>query len=364
MASAIYDNSHVRSTQEYERFLSDDSPEARSTKSLNLEPNDAGRLATLCGPLDQNIRQLENRLGIHIRNRGHDFQLEGPSDGVRKGEALITHLYAQLGGGGTLDPKTLHLYLQEAGVNELVNKPTNKENGNREVGSVHLKLWQKTVRPRGPRQTQFVRDLQSSDIDVNFAIGPAGTGKTYLAVACAVHALANDEVNRIFLVRPAVEVGEKLGFLPGDLSQKIDPYIQPLYDALFEMIGNERVERLIDRKVIEIAPLAYMRGRTLNEAFIILDESQNTTISQMKMFLTRIGFGSKVAITGDLTQIDLGGRQHGQRSGLAHVLPLIKDIPGIHVTRFNSHDVVRHPIVQRIVDAYDRDERQQSNAEH
>lgn len=339
--------------------MSDDSAESRSTKSLNLEPSDAGRLATLCGPLDQNIRQLEQRLGIHIKNRGHDFQLEGPRDGVVKGEALLTHLYAQIGGGASLDPKTLHLYLQEAGVNELVaNAPENGEEA-RPTSSVELKLWQKTVRPRGPRQTQFVRDLLSDNIDVNFAIGPAGTGKTYLAVACAVHALANNKVNRIFLVRPAVEVGEKLGFLPGDLTQKIDPYIQPLYDALFEMIGNERVERLIDRKVIEIAPLAYMRGRTLNEAFIILDESQNTTISQMKMFLTRIGFGSKVAITGDLTQIDLGGhQQQGQRSGLSHVLPLLKDITGIHITRFNSRDVVRHPIVQRIVDAYELDERQ------
>ena len=337
--------------------MSDDSIESRSTKSLNLQPSDAGRLATLCGPLDSNIRQLEQRLGIHIKNRGHDFQLEGPKKGVRKGEALLTHLYAQIGAGATLDAKTLHLYLQEAGVNELVDGWSKNGTSDGEGVSTHLKLWQKTVRPRGPRQGQFVRDLQSDDIDVNFAIGPAGTGKTYLAVACAVQALANDRVKRIFLVRPAVEVGEKLGFLPGDLTQKIDPYIQPLYDALFEMVGHARVERLIDRKVIEIAPLAYMRGRTLNEAFIILDESQNTTIAQMKMFLTRIGFGSKVAITGDLTQIDLGGSQQGQRSGLAHVLPLLKDIPGIQITRFNSRDVVRHPIVQRIVDAYDQDNR-------
>ena len=339
--------------------MSDDSLESRSTKTLNLQPSDAGRLATLCGPLDRNIRQLEQRLGIHIKNRGHDFQIEGPQEGVRKGEALLTHLYAQIGGGGTLDAKTLHLYLQEAGVTELVDGWSKNGNSDGDGASTHLRLWQKTVRPRGPRQSRFVRDLQSGDIDVNIAIGPAGTGKTYLAVACAVHALASDRVKRIFLVRPAVEVGEKLGFLPGDLSQKIDPYMQPLYDALFEMGGNERVERLIDRKVIEIAPLAYMRGRTLNEAFIILDESQNTTIAQMKMFLTRIGFGSKVAITGDLTQIDLGDGHQGQRSGLAHVLPLLKDIPGIHITRFNSRDVVRHPIVQRIVDAYEQDDRQQ-----
>ena len=341
--------------------MSDESPVARSSKSFNLEPNDAHRLATLCGPLDQNIRQLELRLGIDIRNRGHDFLVEGPSDGVQKGAALLNHLYSQIDGGTTLDPKTLHLYLQEAGVNELVTAESNVDGEQTSRPDLQIKLWKKTVRPRGPRQNQFVRDLLSDSVDVNFAIGPAGTGKTYLAVACAVDALAKDQVSRIFLVRPAVEVGEKLGFLPGDLNQKIDPYIQPLYDALFEMIGNERVEKLLDRKVIEIAPLAYMRGRTLNEAFVILDESQNTTIAQMKMFLTRIGFGSKVAITGDLTQIDLGGRQHGQRSGLAHVLPLVKDIPGIHITRFNSRDVVRHPIVQRIVDAYDRDEQQQQH---
>lgn len=340
--------------------MSDDSTGSSSTKTLLLEPNDSGRLATLCGPLDQNIRQLEQRLGIHIKNRGHHFVIEGSEDGVRKGQALISHLYAQIGSGATLDPKTLHLYLQEAGVNELVSETVENGAEPRENGSLPLKLWKKTVRPRGPRQTQFVRDLLSSDIDVNFAIGPAGTGKTYLAVACAVHALANDQVKRICLVRPAVEVGEKLGFLPGDLSQKIDPYMQPLYDALFEMVGVDRVEKLIDRKIIELAPLAYMRGRTLNEAFIILDESQNTTIAQMKMFLTRIGFGSKVAITGDLTQIDLGDKQHGKHSGLAHVLPLLRGIDGIHTTHFNSRDVVRHPIVQRIVDAYDRDEREKS----
>ncbi len=338
--------------------MSDDSAESRTTKNLNLKPSDAGRLAILCGPLDQNLHQLEHRLGIHIKNRGYDFQLEGSQDGVRKGEAMLMHLYAQIGNGASLDPQTLHLYLQESGVGDIVNQPAKRgyvENG----GSVALlKLWQKTVRPRGPRQIRFVRDLQSDKIDVNFAIGPAGTGKTYLAVACAVHALATEKIKRILLVRPAVEVGERLGFLPGDLTQKIDPYMQPLYDALFEMVGNERVERLLERKVIEIAPLAYMRGRTLNDAFIILDESQNTTVAQMKMFLTRIGFGSKVAITGDLTQIDLGGQKHGQRSGLAHVLVLLKDIPGIRVTRFNSSDVVRHPIVQRIVDAYDQDERQ------
>lgn len=335
-----------------------DQPPERLTKSFHLEPANASRLATLCGPLDKNLRQLEQRLGIYITNRGHDFKLEGPEDSVVKGEVLLNHLYSQLTEQSALDPRTLHLYLQEAGVDDLVNGKTNSKN-DEESGSdsLQLKLWKKIVRPRGPRQTQFVQDLLSEEVDVNFAIGPAGTGKTYLAVACAVHALVEERVNRIFLVRPAVEVGEKLGFLPGDLKEKIDPYIQPLYDALFEMVGNEHTERLIERKVIEIAPLAYMRGRTLNEAFIILDEGQNTTIPQMKMFLTRVGFGSKVAITGDLTQIDLADRQKGQESGLKHVLPLVQGIKGIQVTRFNSRDVVRHPIVQRIVDAYERDAR-------
>ena len=334
--------------------MSEHQPE-RLTKSFKLEPTNATRLATLCGPLDKNLKQLEQRLGIYITNRGHAFQLEGTQEGVKKGEALLTHLYSQLKEQPSLDPKTIHLYLQEAGINELVNGSDPTANSDEEKSYLQLKLWKKVVRPRGPRQTQFVQDLLSEDVDVNFAVGPAGTGKTYLAVACAVQALADERVSRIFLVRPAVEVGEKLGFLPGDLKEKIDPYIQPLYDALFEMIGNERTERLIERKVIEIAPLAYMRGRTLNEAFIILDEGQNTTIPQMKMFLTRVGFGSKVAITGDLTQIDLADRQRGQESGLKHVLPLVSDIEGINITRFNSRDVVRHPIVQRIVDAYERD---------
>ena len=324
-------------------------------KSFQLEPANATRLATLCGPLDKNLRQLEERLGIYIKNRGHSFQLEGSVDGIKKGEVLLRHLYAQLNDQTSLDSKTLHLYLQEAGINDLVKNHTDSTNLEEEETRVQLKLWKKTIRPRGPRQSQFVKDLLSTDIDINFAIGPAGTGKTYLAVACAVHALVQEEVNRIFLVRPAVEVGEKLGFLPGDLKEKIDPYIQPLYDALFEMVGSEHTERLIERKVIEIAPLAYMRGRTLNEAFIILDEGQNTTIPQMKMFLTRVGFGSKVAITGDLTQIDLVDQQKGQQSGLQHVLPLVRDIEGIHVTRFDSRDVVRHPIVKKIVDAYERD---------
>ena len=207
----------------------------------------------------------------------------------------------------------------------------------------------KSVKPRGKNQIGYVREVRANDI--NFGIGPAGTGKTYLAVACAVEALEQERIRRILLVRPAVEAGEKLGFLPGDLSQKIDPYLRPLYDALYEMLGFERVEKLIEKNIIEVAPLAYMRGRTLNDAFIILDESQNTTVEQMKMFLTRIGFGSTVVVTGDITQVDL---PHKTKSGLRHILDVLVDVEGISFTHFTSKDVVRHPLVQRIVEAYDR----------
>jgi len=216
---------------------------------------------------------------------------------------------------------------------------------------ITLRTPKGTIQPRGPNQQKYVRTVLTNDI--NFGVGPAGTGKTYLAVACAVEALTNDEVRRILLVRPAVEAGEKLGFLPGDLSQKVDPYLRPLYDALYEMLGFEQVAKLIERNIIEVAPLAYMRGRTLNNAFIILDESQNTTREQMKMFLTRIGFGSTAVITGDVTQVDL---PKGQKSGLIHVLDVLDGVDGVGVTRFDSKDVVRHPMVQRIVEAYDKHE--------
>ena len=337
------------------------------SESLVLEPNDIHRLANLCGPFDQNLRQLERRLGVEIRNRGNAFDLLGPESQVLQAARLLHRLYRETGEAAGLTPETVHLHLQESGRaapppqpqpvggitdpldDDVVEDPTDPT-------LVHTR--RKTVKPRGPNQIGYVEAIRAHDI--NFGIGPAGTGKTYLAVACAVEALESERVARILLVRPAVEAGEKLGFLPGDLAQKIDPYLRPLYDALYEMIGFERVHKLIERNVIEIAPLAYMRGRTLNNAFIILDESQNTTLEQMKMFLTRIGYGSTAVITGDVTQVDL---PRGTRSGLLHVVDVLADVEGITFTRFGSKDVVRHPLVQRIVEAYDRFEEAQAKVD-
>ncbi|MCY3885218.1 MAG: PhoH family protein [Gammaproteobacteria bacterium] len=325
--------------------MTEDSPSAEVTANIDLEPNDHKRLAVLCGPFDQNLRQLEQRLEVYISNRGNAFKIVGHHEKVEAGIALLTHLYEETKHLETLDSNTVHLSLQESGVNELVA-------GSPSGTTSEIRVRKRTIRPRGPNQLQFVTNMRK--YDVNFGVGPAGTGKTYLAVACAVEALESERIGRIVLVRPAVEVGEKLGFLPGDLAQKIDPYLRPLYDALYEMLGTERVSKFIERNVIEIAPLAYMRGRTLNNAFIILDEGQNTTIQQMKMFLTRIGFGSTVAITGDLTQIDLPQGQYAKQSGLVHVLGIVAGIPGLTEVRFNRRDVVRHPVVQRIVEAYEK----------
>ena len=309
-----------------------------------LEPNDSHQLATLCGPFDAHLRQIEKRLGITIKNRGNDFELIGDETMVKAAEELLTHLYREVTSGSALTSDDVHLFLQESGVDALVERAAD--------GTEDLIVTRKrSVRPRGGNQISYVRSIRNHDI--NFGIGPAGTGKTYLAVACAVEALEQETIRRILLVRPAVEAGEKLGFLPGDLSQKIDPYLRPLYDALYELLGFERVEKLIEKNVIEVAPLAYMRGRTLNDSFIILDESQNTTIEQMKMFLTRVGFGSTVVVTGDITQVDLPPRT---RSGLRQVLEVLKDVPGISFTHFTPKDVVRHPLVQRIVEAYERHE--------
>lgn len=294
----------------------------------------------MSGQFDEHFRQIEQRLGIEIRNRGNQFELLGDNNRTHAAENLINRLYRETK-SVSLTPEIIHLFLQESGLEELVvssNQP-----------QVSLKTLKGIIRPRGANQQGYVKSVLENDI--NFGIGPAGTGKTYLAVACAVDALQKEQVRRILLVRPAVEAGEKLGFLPGDLSQKIDPYLRPLYDALYEMLGFEHVAKLIERQVIEVAPLAYMRGRTLNNSFIILDESQNTTTEQMKMFLTRIGFGSTAVITGDITQVDL---PRGTRSGLMHVMDVLRDIPGISFTYFKAKDVVRHPLVQRIVEAYDR----------
>jgi phosphate starvation-inducible PhoH-like protein len=311
---------------------------------VTLEPIDSQQLANLCGPFDSHLRQIETRLGITINNRGNDFQLIGNDELVVAAGELLGQLASEVTSGVNLTSDKVHLFLQESGVEALSDAEVD---GNDFI----IATRKKSIKPRGRNQIGYIRAIRSNDI--NFGVGPAGTGKTYLAVACAVEALEQEQVRRILLVRPAVEAGEKLGFLPGDLSQKIDPYLRPLYDALYEMLGFERVEKLIEKNVIEVAPLAYMRGRTLNDSYIILDESQNTTVEQMKMFLTRVGFGSTVVVTGDITQIDLPNKT---MSGLRNVLTVLKDINGISFTHFSSRDVVRHPLVQRIVEAYDRSE--------
>ncbi|SDM78128.1 phosphate starvation-inducible protein PhoH [Franzmannia pantelleriensis] len=331
--------------------MSHNSSQANRIITLTLEPNDPRRLANLCGQRDEHLKLVEERLGITLRNRGNTFQLAGPSPRVKAAANVVEHLYRETE-ASDLSPDTVHLFLQESGLEAL-----DEEEGVSD-GEVLLRTPRALIKPRGLNQQGYVQSIREHDI--NFGIGPAGTGKTYLAVAAAVEALNQQDVRRILLVRPAVEAGEKLGFLPGDLAQKIDPYLRPLYDALYEMIGFEQVGKLIERQIIEIAPLAYMRGRTLNNSFIILDESQNTTREQMKMFLTRIGFGSTAVITGDVTQVDL---PRGQSSGLIQVLDVLKGTPGIGVTHFAAKDVVRHPLVQRIIEAYDLFEAEQEAAE-
>jgi len=317
---------------------------------FTLEPFEAYRFANLCGQLDENLRLIEQRLNIEIRNRGNQFELIGDPKQTTSAENLLRRLYRETK-STELSPDMVHLFLQESGVEELDNHPAADP-------GVALRTKKGMIRPRGLNQQRYVKEILGNDI--NFGIGPAGTGKTYLAVACAVDALEREQIRRILLVRPAVEAGEKLGFLPGDLAQKIDPYLRPLYDALYEMLGFEYVAKLIEKQVIEVAPLAYMRGRTLNNSFIILDESQNTTVEQMKMFLTRIGFGSTAVITGDITQVDL---PKGTKSGLTHVIDVLKDVPGISFTHFKPKDVVRHPLVQRIVEAYERFENRLDNTQ-
>ncbi len=316
------------------------------TQRLVLEPENAHRLANLCGHLNEHIHQIEKSLALKIQQRGNVFKLTGEPANVNQGCEVLNSLYQSTADGNTLSPAIVHLTLKEDGTNQT---SANLDDPNEpEFRSLLIKTPYSSIKPRGSNQLQYVESIRRHDI--NFGIGPAGTGKTYLAVACAVEALLQDKVKRVLLVRPAVEAGEKLGFLPGDLAQKIDPYLRPLYDALYEMLGFEKVARLIEKNVIEVAPLAYMRGRTLNGSFIILDESQNTTTSQMKMFLTRIGFGSTAVITGDVTQIDL---PKGTRSGLVHVIKVLENVEGIGFTWFESKDVVRHSLVQRIVEAYD-----------
>lgn len=334
---------------------------ATVTHRLSLAPGDSRRLANLNGLLGQHLRQIEARLAIEIRNRGTDFELIGSTGMTRAAAELLRNLYA-ITEHSELTPDEVHLALQTSGIEQLMQQLDNAESivddasvgadttptAGDEGGITLIRTKKCTIKPRGLNQQRYVRAVQRNDI--NFGIGPAGTGKTYLGVACAVEALLKNEVERILLVRPAVEAGEKLGFLPGDLAQKVDPYLRPLYDALFEMLGFDTVGKLMERGVIEVAPLAFMRGRTLNNSFVILDESQNTTREQMKMFLTRIGFGTTAVITGDPTQIDL---PRGMASGLRHAIEVLDNVNGISFTHFTSKDVVRHPIVQRIVEAYD-----------
>lgn len=315
------------------------------TFSLTLLPDNAQRLSNLCGRLNEHIQQIESDLALTIRQRGNVFQLSGSETAVAGGRHILESLYVATENGKLLSPNMVHLALQEVRDSDEIDVAENYE-------GLLIKTPRSSIKPRSKHQRQYVRGIRNNDI--NFGIGPAGTGKTYLAVACAVEALIKEKVNRLLLVRPAVEAGEKLGFLPGDLTQKIDPYLRPLYDALYEMLGFEKVGRLIEKNVIEVAPLAYMRGRTLNNSFIILDESQNTTSAQMKMFLTRIGFGSTAVITGDVTQIDL---PKGTRSGLVHVSKVLEGIDEIGFTYFNAKDVVRHRLVQKIVEAYDKFDR-------
>lgn len=311
---------------------------------ITLDPVDNQRLANLCGQFDEHLRLIERRMGVEINNRGNSFRIIGIKKSVTATEEILRELYIETD-KSVLDPEAVNLHLHGADSENVIT--LKKRSGE----DVVIKTKRGQVRGRGENQQKYLRAI--ADHDVSFGIGPAGTGKTYLAVASAVEALEHDQVRRIILTRPAVESGERLGFLPGDLAQKIDPYLRPLYDALYEMIGFEKVARLMERNVIEVAPLAYMRGRSLNESFIILDEAQNTTVEQMKMFLTRIGFGSKVVVTGDITQIDL---PKGQQSGLRQVIDVLKDVDGLGFSFFNPKDVVRHPLVKRIVEAYDEHE--------
>ncbi len=316
-------------------------------QDLVLEPADNSRLANLCGQFDEHLRQIERRLNVEIASRGNYFRVTGKPDAAQIGSDVIQSLF-DMTDQERLDPERVHVCLQES-----VMDDTNARSGTVQVDPeaeefFEIQTKRKLIRARGNNQKAYLRSIHKHDLA--FGIGPAGTGKTYLAIASAIDALENEHVRRIVLVRPAVEAGERLGFLPGDLSQKVDPYLRPMYDALYDMLGPDQVGRLIEKNVIEVAPLAFMRGRSLNDSFVILDEAQNTSVAQMKMFLTRIGFGSRAVVTGDITQIDLPS---GQLSGLKNGVDILKDVDGIAFTYFTPADVVRHELVQRIVQAYE-----------
>ena len=307
-------------------------------REFELEPADNMRLAKLCGPLDENLRLVENRLNVEVHRRGEIFRVVG--ERAPEAEDTLRELF-RLSKDEDVTPHRVHLTLHE-------RTSDGEHPAGRDANDPSIRVLRGSVRARGGNQREYLRQIKVSDL--TFGVGPAGTGKTYLAVASAVEALQAERVRRLVLVRPAVEAGERLGFLPGDLTQKVDPYLRPMYDALYEMLGFDRVARFIERNVIEVAPLAFMRGRSLNDSFIILDEAQNTTPEQMKMFLTRIGFGSRAVVTGDVTQTDL---PHGKLSGLRHAIGVLKGVSGVSFTFFDARDVVRHPLVQRIVQAYE-----------
>jgi phosphate starvation-inducible PhoH-like protein len=321
-----------------------------STIQFELLPLDNQRLASLCGPVNQNLRQLEEFYGVKISCRSNQFEISGEGRLLKTVKNAIQTLY-NVAGHQALTPTVVQLYLNDNIDDMTITKKSASEDQDADDSIAHSKSRHGKVSGRGKSQQQYLDQIRSNDLTLG--VGPAGTGKTYLAVASAVEALDNDLVDRLILVRPAVEAGERLGFLPGDLAQKIDPYLRPMYDALFEMMGQQKVAKCIERNVIEIAPLAYMRGRTLNDSFIILDEAQNTTIDQMKMFLTRIGFGSKAVVTGDITQVDL---PREKTSGLRHALKILTGMEGVGITRFHKGDIVRHPLVKKIVHAYEEDE--------
>jgi phosphate starvation-inducible protein PhoH and related proteins len=308
---------------------------------ITLTPEDNTRLANLCGPLDENIKQIETALDVNINRRGGHFSITGKQENMRMAAQLIENFYIRA------KKNPIELEDIQLGLVELDKLDPDEVDVSAAMPTLMTRRGD--LHGRTPRQVAYLKQIQ--DYDITFGIGPAGTGKTYLAVASAVDAMTRDRVKRIVLVRPAVEAGERLGFLPGDLNQKVDPYLRPLYDALYDLAGYDTVNKMFERNAIEVAPLAYMRGRTLNQSFIILDEAQNTTPEQMKMFLTRIGFGTKAVITGDVTQIDL---QRGQKSGLVEAQKILTDVKGIAMTHFLAADVVRHPLVQKIINAYER----------
>ncbi len=327
------------------------------TRKVNLDFLTSPQLKTLVGEYNNHLKYIQERLGITINQRQHKLTLWGNPTAVERGDYILNQLADEARNNDDITPEELHLVIQTS-MSGQYDLPVAAEEDNEpdaayehdeeaHYDSISLKTRKGNIIPRGGHQQQYVQRILTSD--VSFGVGPAGTGKTYLAVACAVDLLERNEIERILLVRPAVEAGEKLGFLPGDLSQKIDPYLRPLYDALYEMLGFEKVGKLIEKQIIEVAPLAYMRGRTLNNSFVILDEAQNTTPEQMKMFLTRLGFGSRAVITGDITQVDL---PRGHQSGLTQAMQVLSNIEEIHITKFDSKDVVRHQLVQKIVEAY------------